>query len=131
RPMRAPVGAQPARIRQRTRIAPIRLHPPTPGRVHRGEIRIRHDHLVAQGLQRLRDPFALSRCLKHHPRAIQSVTERREPFPPRTHAALQEHLPVFIDDTDLALPLMDVDPDVLHGWPPCADWWDRGLPLDW
>src|SRR5215472_15401818 len=128
--MRGPVCAQPTRVCQRARIAPIRLHPPAPGRVHRREIRIRHDHLVAQCLQRLRDPFALGRCLKHHPRAIPSLEERREPLPARAHTALHEHSPVVVDDADLALPLMDVDPDVLHGWPPFAGRWGRGLPLE-
>jgi hypothetical protein len=37
---------------------------------------------------------------------------------------------VLGDDADLALPLMDVDPDVLHGWPPFAGRWGRGLPLE-
>src|SRR5262249_38251325 len=128
-PMRDPVRAQPARVRQRPRIAPIRLHPPAPGGVHGGEIRIRHDHLVAQRRQRLRDPFALGGCLEHHPGAIPSLEERREPPPSRAHAALQEHSPVLGDDADLALRLMHVDPDVLPGWPPSVGWWGRGLPL--
>src|SRR5262249_46383782 len=69
RPMRGPVCAQPARGRQRPRIAPIRLHPPAPGRGHRGEVRIRHDHLVAQRVQRLRTrPSADGPCGMHRAR---------------------------------------------------------------
>jgi hypothetical protein len=41
-----------------------------------------------------------------------------EPVPGRADPTLQNDLPHRIEDTHLALPLMHVDPDVFHGWPP-------------
>ena len=58
-PVRRAVRPQPAGLGQRARIAPIGLDLPRPGRVHRGEVRVGDDHLVAEPFQTPRDPLAL------------------------------------------------------------------------
>src|SRR4030095_4064010 len=79
-------------------------------------------------------PLAGTRLARHQPDVRRHLARARKAAHvielPRAHAALQEHVPVLVDDADLALALMDVDPDVLHGWPPFAGWWGRGLPLE-
>jgi hypothetical protein len=70
--MGAAGGPQPAGFGQGPRVAAIRLDRPRPGRVHRDEVRVGDDHLVAQPFQAPRDPFALGRGLEEDagPRAV-------------------------------------------------------------
>src|SRR5262249_31872138 len=76
RPMSGAIPPTPVRLRQRRDVAPIRLHPSLPLAVHRGVIRIDHDHLVARGLERLRHPLTL--------RPPVSTTTRIAPNPSNT-----------------------------------------------
>jgi hypothetical protein len=64
-----------------------------------------------------RDPLTLGRRLEQHAGRRPRAHERREPVPGRADPTLQHDLRHRIEDTQLALPLMHVDPDVFHGWP--------------
>ena len=112
------IRAQPGGLRQHPGIPPIGFHAPTPFRIHRRVVRIGHDHLVAALLDRLRDPFALGRCLEQHarPRAA------GEPLGEVLARALNpsfDHLALRRQDADLTFPLVDVDANMVHGWSPC------------
>jgi hypothetical protein len=50
-PMRPPIRSQATSLRQCPRISAVRLHPLAPCRIHRGEVRVRHDHLMTELLQ--------------------------------------------------------------------------------
>src|SRR4030095_13202496 len=94
-------------------------------------VRIRHDHLVAQPFEGMRHPLALRRRLEQHPRPRARPQQLRKTLATGADPPLDEHLPALVDDADPAFPMMDVDPDVLHGWPPSVGWWGRGLPRAW
>ena len=63
-PMGGAVGPQPAGLGQRPGVAPIGLDLATAGRVHRREVRVGDDDLVAQPFQTARHPLALGRGLE-------------------------------------------------------------------
>jgi hypothetical protein len=64
----APAGTpHHTRLRQRRDVPAIGLHLPLPRRVHRGEVRVRQDHLVAQPLQAPGHPLTLRRRLGQNP----------------------------------------------------------------
>lgn len=67
-PMRDPIGPQPTRLHQRSRIPPVRLRPSRPRRVHRREVRIGDDYLMPQLLQMPRHPLALRARLEQNAR---------------------------------------------------------------
>jgi hypothetical protein len=60
---RPPTAAYTTGLSELPCVAQVRLHPPAPRRVHRGEVRVRHDDLVPQLLQAAGHPLALSRGL--------------------------------------------------------------------
>ena len=122
--MRPAVGAQPAGIHQRLGVPAIRLHPPAARGVHRREVGIRHDHLVPQLLEAAGDPFALGRGLDQDagPRAL--AQRLSEPVV-SCHDAPLDDLAVIAEPTDLTFILVDVDANVLHGWPPSSCGSDR------
>lgn len=53
------VCAEAQRLRERARVSLIRLHAPAAGGVHRGVVRVGHDHGMAEPFEMLRDPLAL------------------------------------------------------------------------
>ena len=115
-PMGRPIGPDPAGLGQHPRIAPIGLHPPPPGRTHRGVVRIRHDDLMPTGLERLCHPFAFRRRLEEDPCAGPRGEHGGEACPRALDPPLDDFA-VRRQDTDLTFPLVDVDANMLHGWP--------------
>ncbi len=117
RPVRGPVGSTAASLRQGSRIAAVRLDPPSAVAIHRGVVRVGNDDLVAKLFQATRDPLALRRGLDQDPSPWTIAKDRRESAPLRQDALLDQ-LPVRRQDADLALILVHVDANMLHGWPP-------------
>jgi hypothetical protein len=87
--------------------------------VHRREIRVRHDHLMAECLQVLRDPLTLGRRLEQHAHARSSPEHHRHP---RVVAIRRSTIsPSLRQDSTLAFLLVQVDGTILDGWSsPCA-----------
>lgn len=115
--MRRSIVAVLTSVRQGLRISSVGLDPAGSCRVHEREIRIGNDHLVAELLQAARHPFALRARLDQNlgPR---SPAENRGKALALGANALLNDLAVCRHDADLALPLVYVDPDVVHGLPP-------------
>src|SRR5262245_5224874 len=115
-PMRQPIGPEHVGVHQRAGIAAIGLDLPRPRRVHRGEVRVGDDHLVAKALETAGDPFAVGGGLEQDPRSGARAEHCREALPlgPDT---LLDQFPAVGQDADLAFPLVDVDANMVHGWP--------------
>ena len=115
-PVRRTIGLDPARLGQHPRVAPIRLHASAPLRIHGRVIRIRHDDLMPAGLERLRHPFAFGRRFEQDARPGPWLKHRRETVPRALDPPL-DHFAVRRQDTNLTFPLVNVDANMLHGWP--------------
>src|SRR5439155_1995797 len=115
--MRAPVGAQETRLGQGARVPSVRLHFAGALRVHRREVRVGDDHLVAQRLEAPRHPLAFGRGLDEDPRPPSVAQDLGGPVRLRPDPAL-EQFPRLGQDADLAVLLVDVDANMIHGWPP-------------
>jgi hypothetical protein len=122
--MRAPVGAQQTRLRQRAGVSPVRLDLATALRVHRREVRVGDDHFVPESLQAPRDPLALGCGLDQDPRSRPAPQHLGEPLRFGPHPALDQ-LAILGEDADLALLLMDVDANMVHGLVPSSCGFDR------
>ena len=110
------VGAEQARLGQGARIAPVGLHLAGAGRIHRREVRVRDDDLVAERLQAAGHPFAVGRGLEHNPGAGPGPQHGVEALRLGPDAPL-DHLAALGEDVDLAVPLVHVDANMVHGWP--------------
>ena len=115
--MRRAIRSHPAGLRQHQRIPPVGLHPPPPRRIHRGVVRIRHDHVMATLLDRLRHPFAFRRCLEQHVCPRPRRKHGGECLPRALDAPLDD-LALRRQDADLTFPFVHVDANMLHGWSP-------------
>ncbi len=115
-PVRGAVGAEQVGVGQGARIAPIRLDLPRPGRVHRGEVRVGDDDLMAESLQTAGDPFAVGGSLDEDPRPGPLAEHRGEALGLGADALLHQFAPLG-QDTDLTFSLVDVDANMVHGWP--------------
>ena len=115
-PVRRTRGPDPARLGQHPGIAPVGLHASAPFRIHRRVIRVCHDHLMPAGLERLRHPFAFGRRLEQHPRPRAGGEHGGEAVP-RALDPLLDDFAFRRGDADLTFPLVDVDANMLHGWP--------------
>jgi hypothetical protein len=58
-PMGGAIGPEQARLGQGARIPSVGLHLARPGRIHRREVRVRDDDLVAERLQAAGHPFTM------------------------------------------------------------------------
>ena len=120
RAVRRAIRAEPGRLRQHPGITPIRLHAPAPFGIHRRVIRIRHNHRVAQALDRLRHPFAFGRRLEEHPGARPRLEQGGE-FRPRTLNPPLADLTLRRQDADLTFRLCTSMPICsMAGLPLCA-----------
>src|SRR5262249_50785739 len=106
---------------QGTGIAAIGLDLASAGGVHGGEVRVGHDDVVAQSLQAPGHPLALRRGLEEDAGGRSLPQHLGEAAwigadPPFNQLASLGH------DADLAFPLMQIDANMVHGWPPypCA-----------
>jgi len=107
-----------ARLRESPGIASVGLHLARPRRIHRGEVRIRDSHLVAEGLETpSRHPFAVGGGLDQHAGAGPSCEHGGEAGRVGSDPLLDDLSPLG-EDTDLAFPLVHVDANLVHGWPP-------------
>src|SRR6266545_8192107 len=114
--MRGAVGAEHARVPQRAGVPAVGLHLAGAGSVHGGEVRIPHDDLVPQPLQAARHPFTLGRGLEQDPAAGPVAEYGREALGLRADPLLDQLAP-FGQDTDLTFLLVDVNANMVHGWP--------------
>jgi len=116
-PVGRPIRLEPEGVGQSARIAPVGLHPRAPGGVHRRVIGIGDDHGVAQRLEVAGHPLALRRGLEQEPRGGPRSEHCGEALgggadPPFDHLAL------LGQDAELALALVQIESDILPGWPP-------------
>jgi hypothetical protein len=115
--MRSPAGAQHTRLSEGARVSSVRLQFATALRIHRREVGVGDDHLVSQRLEAPRYPLAFCRGLDEDPRPRPGAQDLGEPAWLRPDPAL-EQFPLLGQDADLAILLMDVDANMIHGWPP-------------
>src|SRR5216684_156790 len=94
----------------------IGLHLARAGGVHGGEVRVGDHDVVSQRLETPRDPFTVRRGLDHDPRSGSTAEHGGEAFGLRPDPALDQLAPLG-QETDLAFPLVDVDANMIHGWP--------------
>jgi hypothetical protein len=85
--MRRPVGPETTRLGQRARVPAIGLHAPAARRVHRCEVRIGDDDLVAEGLERLGHSFTVGRRLQQNARARPRPEQGGEALAAGAHSA--------------------------------------------
>jgi hypothetical protein len=75
---------------------------------------------VTQGLEAASHPLALGRGLEQDARGRPTTEQRGEPLRGRADASF-DHFAVVGEDADLALALVEIESDIVHGWPPrCA-----------
>jgi len=122
------VGAEQARLGQGPGIASVGLDLAGAGGIHGREVRVRDDDLVAEGLEAPGHPFAVSRGLDEHPGAGPGAEHGREALGLGADAPLDDLAPIR-KDVDLAVPLVHVDANMVHGWPLPFCGVDRGVLL--
>ena len=110
------VRAEQARLRQGSGIAPVGLHLAGARRIHGREVRVRDDDLVAEGFETSGHPLAVGRGLDHNLGAGPSPEHGGEALWLRA-SPLLDHLTPIGEDEDLAIPLVYVDANMVHGWP--------------
>src|SRR5262249_47308883 len=115
-PVGGAVGAEQVGIGQGPRIASIRLDPACPGRVHRGEVGVSNDDLMPEPLETAGDPLAVGRGLDQDARPGSPTEHGGEALGLGADALLDQFAPLG-QDTDLTSPLVDVDANMIHGWP--------------
>ncbi len=99
-----------------TGVAPIGFDPAASGGVHRRECGIADDDLMPETLQVSGDPFTFRGRLEQDPR-LAPAQHRREPRRRGADSSFDEFT-LFRQDTQLTLALMEIDPDIIHGWSP-------------
>src|SRR5687767_15333923 len=114
--MHRAIPPAPIRFGQRRHVAAVGLHATVHLPIHRRVIRIDHDHLVPRRLQRPSHPLAFGPCLEHHPHPADPRKRRPQPFPRRRHALIADHGARRIDDPNLAIPHVQIDGTIDHGW---------------
>jgi hypothetical protein len=77
------------------------------------------DRLLAQRLEVASDPLALGRGLEQDPRRGPRSEHRGEAFGGGADPAF-DHVAIVGQDTELALALVQIESDILHGWPPAV-----------
>ena len=120
------VGAEQARLGQGAGIAPVGLHLARAGRIHGREVRVGDDDLVAERLETAGHPFTVGRGLDHNPGAGPGAEHGGEALGLGADALLDDLAPLG-EDVDLAFPLVHVDANMVHGWPPFSCGVDRVL----
>jgi hypothetical protein len=132
--MRRAVRSESARLGERARVALVGLHLAAAGGVHRGEVRVGDDDLVAESFEVAGDPLALRARLDQDASKRASAEQVIDMFAVGLDAALDE-LAVFGADADLAGDFPQIETDEVHGYcsfrrglmPQCS--WSRMLPL--
>jgi hypothetical protein len=120
------VGAEQTRLRQGPGIAPVGLDLAGAGGIHGGEVRVGDDDLVAEGLETARYPFAVGRGLDQHPGTGPAPEHGGEAIALGADALLNDLTPLG-EDVDLAVPLVHIDANMVHGWPLPFCGVDRGV----
>jgi len=116
--MRNTERAEPARLHQGSRIAAIGLGAPRPARIHRREVGIGDDHVMAKTLQMSCDPLALGARLEEDACARTSAEHRGESLA-RCRDALLRNGPIIVANAKLTLALVQIEPYRNHGgWSP-------------
>jgi len=110
------VGAEQARLRQSPGIASVGLHLARPRRIHGREVRVGDDDLVAEGLETPGHPFAIGRGLDQHSGAGPGPEHGGEALALSADPLLDD-LTALGEDVNLTFPLVDVDANMIHGWP--------------
>src|SRR5262249_40081664 len=114
--MRGAVGPEHAGLGQGARVSAISLHLARARRVHGGEVRVGDHDVVSQRLETPRDPFTVGPRLDRDPRPGATPEQGREAFGLGPDPPLHQLAPLG-QETDLAFPLVDVDANMIHGWP--------------
>src|SRR5712691_3079753 len=115
-PMGGAVGAEQAGLGQGAGITPVGLDLARPRRIHGREVRVRNDDLVAEGLEAARHPLAVGRGLDQDPGAGPVPEHGGETLALGADAPLDD-LTGLGEEVDLAFPLVDIDANMVHGWP--------------
>jgi len=119
-PMGDAIAAPLTRLHQGRHVPAIGFNAAAAVAIHRREIRIGHDDLMAERLQVLRDPLTLGRRLEQNAHArptpehgCQANARRRDPS--------IDDVTLLCHDPALTFLLVKVDGTILHGWSsPCA-----------
>jgi hypothetical protein len=113
------IRAELAGLAQRACVALVRLHLAASACVHRREVWVGHDHLVAQRLQVPRHPFTFGCGLEQDARRRARPKCLGERVPCRPDAKPFE-LTGLLPNTHLSCHLVHVDANLLHGRRPFA-----------
>ena len=116
-PVRRPVRPEPARLGERAGVAPVGLHVARVRRVHRRVARVGDDHLVPERLQAARRPLTLGGGLEQDARRRPVTQDRGEARGVRADPPLDERSRL-LQDAELRVALVQIEPDAVHGWPP-------------
>ena len=111
------IGTEPTRVGKRHRVTSIGLDAPGAGGVHRRKVRVGDDDFVAERLQATRHPFRLGHRLDQDARLWPLAELRGESLPIGPDPALY-YLAGLRLDADLAIAFVQVDANMVHGWPP-------------
>ena len=104
------------RLGQGPGIAPVGLDPAEARRIHGREVRARDDDRVAEGLQTEGHPFAVGRGLDPNAGAGLGLEYGGQALGLGADALLDD-LTLLGEDVDLAIPLVDVDANMVRGRP--------------
>src|SRR5712691_11753930 len=110
------VGAEQAGLGQGAGITPVGLDLARPRRIPGREVRVRDDGLVAEGLEAARHPLAVGRGFDQDPGPGPVPEHGGETLALGADAPFEDFT-VLGEDVDLAFPLVDIDANMVHGWP--------------
>jgi hypothetical protein len=114
-PMRWTVGAEQTGLLQGPGVPPIGLDLPGQRGTHRREVRVRHDDLVAQGVEAPGHPSILRRGLDEVPGSPPAAQHLSEPLGLGADAAF-DHFTRLHEHANLAFLFVQIDANILHGW---------------
>src|SRR5690606_3110449 len=78
--------------------------------------RIRHDDLVATGLDRLGDPFTVRPAFDQDPRARPPAKHVLELLDRRSHPPVEQHGPLLIHEPNERVTNVQINGTIVHGW---------------
>src|SRR5437660_6880145 len=107
------VCSESASLSQCACVALVGLDFAATGGVHRGEVRVCDDDLVAESFEIARNPLALGARLNQDASGRAAAKQLRDVFAVGLDTALDD-LAVFGDDTDLAGNFTEIETDEVH-----------------
>src|SRR5262249_49543170 len=115
--VRVTIGAKPAGVRECHGVAAVGLHAPAARGVHRREVRVGDNDFVAERLEAASYPLRLGHRFHQDAGPGPAAELRGESLPVGADPALDDLAGLRLD-ADLTIALVQVDANMVHGWPP-------------